>query len=162
MLSDVLTWVRNQKCLAFVTFNRSTPDAEARIVTAIKHAKVRHLVRLISRDLPGLRRIRQLDSKIHLGLQIDGRPPAILKAKALGVEVVLPHWKTASPSFIRRAHRASLLVIPWTVDSTREMQRAILEGADGIITNHPAKLTQTVMRLQMTAAHRSEQAATAK
>lgn len=148
--------------MAFVTIDSSTPNAEARIVTAIKRAKVRHLVRLISRDLPGLRRIRQLDTKIHLGLQINGRPPAILKAKALGAEVVLPHWKTASPSFIRRAHRASLLVIPWTVDSTRDMERVIREGADGIITNYPAKLTQTVMRLQITAAHHWEQAATAQ
>ena len=44
-----------------------------------------------------------------------------------------------------------MLVIPWTVDSPRQMRRTILEGVDGIITNYPAKLTETVARLQKTA-----------
>jgi len=134
--------------MAFITLNSSTPDAEAMVVREINRAKVRHLVRVISPDLAGLRRIRQLDAKIHLGLHIGGRLPAILEAKALGAEVLLPRWNAASPSFIRRAHLASMLVIPWTVDSPRQMWRTILKGADGIITNYPAKLTQTVTRLQ--------------
>ena len=60
----------------------------------------------------------------------------------------MPHSKMMSPSLIRYAHRASLLVIPWTVDSQSPMRRAILWGVDGIITNHPATLAETIARLQ--------------
>jgi glycerophosphoryl diester phosphodiesterase len=150
LLSEVLQWVREQKCLAYVTVNHPTPRAEVEIIKAIDRARVRHLTRVIACDLAGLRRIRQLDAKVHLGLRFVGRPPAIHHVKALEAEVLLPHWTAGSPSFIRRAHRASLLVIPWTVNSPRQMRRTILEGVDGIITNYPAKLAEAVVRLQKT------------
>jgi glycerophosphoryl diester phosphodiesterase len=152
LLSEILQWLRGQKCMAIIAINDPTPDAGCKVLTAIARAKVRHLTRVIASSLPELQRLRQLDAKAHLGLRFSGRPPAIDQAKALGAEVLLPHWKATSPSFIRRAHRASMLVIPWTVDSPRQMHRTILEGVDGIITNHPDRLTKTVARLQKTVA----------
>jgi glycerophosphoryl diester phosphodiesterase len=150
LLSEVLQWVGDQKCPAYVAIRNPTTGAEVVVLKAINQAKVRHLIRVIANSLPELARIRQLGAKVHLGLRFAGRPPAISRAKALGVEVLLPHWKAASPSFIRRAHRASMLVIPWTVDSPRQMRRTLLEDVDGIITNYPAKLTAIVARLQKT------------
>ncbi len=152
LLAEVLGWVRDQKCIALVAINNSAPGAEAKILTEIGRAKVRHLTRVIASTLPGLRSIRQLDAKVHLGLRFVGRPPAIQRVKALGAEVLLPHCTAASPSFIRRAHQASMLVIPWTVNSPRQMRSTILEGVDGIITNYPAKLTEAVARLRKTRA----------
>jgi glycerophosphoryl diester phosphodiesterase len=137
--------------MALVAINNPAPGAEAKVLKEISRAKVRQFIRLIAFDLPGLRRIRLLDTQIPVGLHFAGRPPAIRQATALGAEVLLPHWKATSPSLIRRAHLASMLVIPWTVDSPCQMRRTILEGADGIITNYPAKLTQTLARLQKTA-----------
>ena len=148
LLFEVLHWIRDRKCMALVAINHPSLDTEVKVLKEIDRAKVRHLTRVIAYNLAGLRRLRQLDPKINLGLRIAGRPPAIRQLKAMGAEVVLPHWKKASPSFIQRAHRAALLVIPWTVDSPRQMRRTIMEGADGIITNYPAKLTATVSRLQ--------------
>jgi glycerophosphoryl diester phosphodiesterase len=150
LLFEVLHWVREQKCMALIALNRPTPEAEARVLKEIARAKVHHLTRVIAANLPSLTRLRRLDPKVNVGLQISSRPPAIRKAKALGAEVLLPHWKKASPSLIQRAHRASMLVIPWTVDTLRQMRRIILQGADGIITNYPAKLSEAVSRLQRT------------
>ncbi|HMD87135.1 MAG TPA: glycerophosphodiester phosphodiesterase [Terriglobia bacterium] len=148
LLSEILQWVRDQKCMAFVAIKHPPPGIEAKVLMEVDRAKVRHLTRVIAFNLRELRRLRQLDAKVHLGLRFAGRPPAIRHAKALGAEVLLPHWSAASPSFIRRAHRASMLVIPWTVDSPRQMRRTILGGVDGIITNFPAKLAEAVARLQ--------------
>jgi glycerophosphoryl diester phosphodiesterase len=150
LLSEVLEWVGGQKCMAFVAIDTSSPGADAKVLREIDRAKVRHLIRVIGSSLADLRRLRQLDPKIYLGWRFAGRPPAIHQAKALGAEVLLPHWTVASPSFIRDAHCASMLVIPWTVDSPRQMRRTILDGVDGIITNDPSKLTATVARLQKT------------
>jgi glycerophosphoryl diester phosphodiesterase len=150
LLFEVLHWVRDRKCMALVAINHPSLDTEVKILKEIDRAKVRHLTRVIAYNLTALRRLRQLDPKINLGLHIAGRPPAFREMKAIGAEVLLPHWKKVSPSFIRQAHRASMLVIPWTVDSLRLMRRTILEGVDGIITNYPAKLTRIVARLQKT------------
>ena len=151
LLEEVLDWVRDQRCMALIVINVLPPGAEEEILKVIARAKVRHLVRVIVRNLAELRRIRQLDYGIALGLHFGSGLPPIPRAKALGAEVLLPHWSAISSSFIRRAHRASMLVIPWTVDSPRHMRRAVLEGVDGIITNCPAKLTETVARLQRSA-----------
>ena len=148
LLFEVLHWVREQKCMALIAINRPTPEAEAKVLKEIDRARVRHLTRVIAQDLPGLRRLRKRDPKVNLGLHISGRPPAMQEAKALGAEVLLPRWTAVTPSFIHRAHSASMLVIPWTVDSPRQMRRTLLQGVDGIITNYPARLTETVSRLQ--------------
>jgi glycerophosphoryl diester phosphodiesterase len=150
LLFEVLHWVREQKCMALIAISRPSPEAEAKVLKEIDRAQVHHLTRVIAQNLPGLRRLRQLDTKVNLGLHILSRPPAIHKAKALGAEVLLPRWTAVSPSFIHRAHQASMLVIPWTVDSPRQMRRTLLAGVDGIITNYPARLTETVARLQKT------------
>ena len=148
LLFEVLHWVREQKCMALIAINRPTPEAEAKVLKEIDRARVRHLTRVIAQDLPGLRRLRKLDPKVNLGLHVSIRPPAMQEAKALGAEVLLPRWTAVTPSFIHRAHSASMLVIPWTVDSPRQMRRTLLQGVDGIITNYPARLTETVSRLQ--------------
>ena len=148
LLFEVLHWVREQKCMALIAINRPTPEAEAKVLKEIDRARVRHLTRVIAQDLPGLRRLRKLDPKVNLGLHVSIRPPAMQEAKALGAEVLLPRWTAVTPSFIHRAHSASMLVIPWTVDSPRQMRRTLLQGVDGIITNYPARLTETVARLQ--------------
>src|ERR1019366_1712305 len=148
LLFEVLHWVREKKCMALIAINRPTPEAEAKVLKEIDRARVRHLTRVIAQDLPGLRRLRKLDPKVNLGLHISGRPPAMQEAKALGAEVLLPRCTAVTPSFIHRAHSASMLVIPWTVDSPRQMRRTLLQGVDGIITNYPARLTETVSRLR--------------
>jgi glycerophosphoryl diester phosphodiesterase len=148
LLFEVLHWVREQKCMALIAITRPTPEAEAKVLKEIDRARVRHLTRVIAQNLPGLRRLRKLDPKINLGLHVSSRPPALNKAKALGAEILLPRWTVVSSSFIHRAHQASMLVIPWTVDSPGQMRRTLLLGVDGIITNYPARLTETVARLQ--------------
>lgn len=150
LLFEVLHWVRDQKCMALVAINNPAPGTEVKVLEEIDRARVGHLTRVIAYSLPGLRLMRRLDAKVHLGLRFGTRAPAIPQAKALGAEVLLPHWRAVSPSFICRAHRASMLVIPWTVDSLSQMRRTILKGVDGIITNYPAKLTEAVARLRKT------------
>ena len=148
LLTHVLQWVRDQKCMAVVAINHPTPGAEVKILKAIAEARVRHVTRVMANDLTGLQRIRKLDAKVHVGLRFTCHPPALRDVKALGAEVLWPHWTSASPTFIACAHQAEMVVIPWTVDNPRQMRRTILDGADGVITNYPAKLTQIVSGIQ--------------
>lgn len=154
VLSEIFRWVRNQNCTAFVIIGNATPEAEVMLARKIGRAKAHHLVRVIAPDLAGLRRIRQLDAKIRLGLQLDGRKPSMREAKALGAEVLLLPGKGIAPAFIRRAHRASMLVVPCALDSPLQMRRAILAGVDGIITHEPAKLARSIAGLPKKAPQR--------
>jgi glycerophosphoryl diester phosphodiesterase len=148
LLSEMLPWVRARQCLAFIEIKDPTPGVEAKILKEIDRAGVWRLVRVVSFDVRTLERVRHLNSQVHLGLDISRRLSAIPEAEALRAGALLPHWAIASRRFIRHAHRESIQVIPWTINSPRRMRRKILDGVDGILTNHPARLTEVVARLQ--------------
>lgn len=142
LLAEALAWVGERRCRAFVEIKDRTPGAEVRVLEEIARAEVWPLVAVLSFDLPTLRRVRQLDAQAPLGFDVSRRLLAIRRAKALAAVAVLPHYTIASRRFIRRAHLASLRVIPWTIDQPRWMRRRIADGVDGIITNFPARLVE--------------------
>jgi glycerophosphoryl diester phosphodiesterase len=71
-------------------------------------------------------------------LHLHYKPPveALQMAERLPV---LRFW-LLSRGFIRKAHDAGLKVHAWTVDNPVDMQRAIVNGIDGIITDFPGPL----------------------
>jgi len=142
LLSEVLAWVRARKCLAFLEIKDATAGTEDRVLEEIEEARVQSLVTVISFDLASLRRVRQLDSRVALGLDTSRRLLAMRRAKSLGAVALLPHWAIASRRFIRQAHQNSLRVLAWTVDQPCWMRRRILDGVDGLMTNYPARLEE--------------------
>jgi len=84
LLYEVLCWVRDNQCMALVALKKPQPGTEVKVLKEIDRAKVHHLTRVVAHSLPGLRRLRQLDPKIHLGLYIAERPPVIREAQGLG------------------------------------------------------------------------------
>ncbi|WP_240720338.1 glycerophosphodiester phosphodiesterase family protein [Pseudarthrobacter sp. NamB4] len=66
----------------------------------------------------------------------DERPAAA----ALGYDVVSPTFRSVTPQMIAEAHELGLPVIPWTVNTTADMERLTDLGVDGIITDYPTRL----------------------
>lgn len=56
---------------------------------------------------------------------------------AYQVPEVAGRLRVASPRFIRHAHRAGLEVQVWTIDQEADMERLLVWGADGLISNRP-------------------------
>jgi glycerophosphoryl diester phosphodiesterase len=50
-----------------------------------------------------------------------------------------PRVRLDSPEFVAFAHRHGLAVQYWTIDDPGEMTRLLAAGADGIMTNYPAR-----------------------
>ena len=151
LLSEVLAWVRQHKMLALVEIKegRSTyPGIEAKVVDEIECAGAQGLATIISFDLATLRRVRELDSHLSLGLDVSRSLLAIRRVRSLAGNAILPHWAIASRGFIRRAHQHSLRVFTWTVDQPTQMDRMIADGVDGIITNHPTRLAEILSRVE--------------
>jgi glycerophosphoryl diester phosphodiesterase len=147
LLAEVLYWVKARHCLAFVEIKDYRPGAAAKILEEIERAGLWHLTRVVSFDLPSLQQVRELSQQARLGLDFSRRLLPVRQALAVGAQALLPHWAIASRGLIRRAHRAGLQVIPWTVNYKLHMRRKILDGVDGLITNYPAKLTEVLERI---------------
>jgi glycerophosphoryl diester phosphodiesterase len=144
-LAEAFAWVGERRCLALVELKQgltSPPGIERAVREAIYRADVAHLTTVISFDHASLRRLRRLDAAISLGASFKRPLLAVRRAKLLGAECVAPHWPYATRGFVRRAHRAGLRVMVWTVNQPRGMQRLVERSVDGIITDHPARLAE--------------------
>jgi glycerophosphoryl diester phosphodiesterase len=151
LLSEVLAWVRQHKILAFVEIKggrNAYPGIEAKVLDEVERAGAWGLATVISFDLATLRRVRELDSRISLGLDVSRSLLALRRVRSLAGKAVLPHWAVASRGFIRRAHKHSIRVFSWTVDQPARMERKIADGVDGIITNYPARLAEVLSRVE--------------
>ena len=148
LLTEVLQWAKARECLAFLEIKDYRPGVAARVVQEIERADLWRLARLVSFELSSLHEARQSSEQARLGLDFSGRLRPIPRALALGAVALLPYWMIASRGLIRRAHRAGLQIIPWTVNYPLHMRRMILDGVDGLITNYPARLTGVVDRFE--------------
>lgn len=52
-------------------------------------------------------------------------------------EVYSPYYKLLSKKDIDYCHAQGMLVVPWTVNSLKEMKKMVKKGVDGIITDYP-------------------------
>ena len=75
------------------------------------------------------------------GIDIDDYDGSLPKAAAAqGYDVVSPTFRSVTPAMIAEAHSLGLPVIPWTVNTTADMERLMDLGVDGIITDYPTRL----------------------
>ncbi len=144
-LAEVLAWVRERNCLAYVEIKQSRipyRGIEAKVLKEVDAAGARRLSTVISFNLSTLRRLRRLDAEIPLGIDFTRPLLALISARSLRATTVAPHWAFASRRFLARAHRAGIRVLVWDLDQTRWMRRKIADGVDGIMTRYPAKLRE--------------------
>lgn len=59
-------------------------------------------------------------------------------AKSIGADALHPHeYFVLKKDYVEEAHKAGIMVNPWTVDNAKSIERLISFGVDGIITNRP-------------------------
>ena len=75
------------------------------------------------------------------GLDIDDFNGDYIKAaKSIQADVVSPYWVEVTPELVAEAHKLGIKVVPWTVNSRRDMEKLITMGVDGIISDKPEVL----------------------
>ncbi|MCO4261526.1 glycerophosphodiester phosphodiesterase [Pseudarthrobacter sp. MDT3-26] len=75
------------------------------------------------------------------GIDIDDYNGSLPKAAAAqGYDVVSPTFRSVTSAMIAEAHELGLPVIPWTVNTTADMERLMDLGVDGIITDYPTRM----------------------
>ena len=56
-------------------------------------------------------------------------------------DIYSPHYKLVTDSLVAESHRRGMKLIPWTVNTSGEMEELKQMGVDGIITDYPNLLT---------------------
>jgi glycerophosphoryl diester phosphodiesterase len=62
------------------------------------------------------------------------------RARGLRAEALNPELAQVTPELVRAAHAEGLALYVFTVDAEPQMRRMLELGADGLFTNHPARL----------------------
>lgn len=91
-------------------------------------------------------RVRDLDATIEVGRLLWGvdLSSALVRARALGLNAVHPHFSTLSQGAMDQARELGLDVNVWTVNDPDQIARVAALGVASIITDNP-ELVRTVL-----------------
>lgn len=70
------------------------------------------------------------------------------QAKALQIPEKYGNLHLITPYFVRAAHRHKIAVHVWTVNKTADMERLLVMGVDGLISDYPKRLMQLLKRTE--------------
>ena len=125
---------------------RPYPGVERLIVEAVAGRDLFERATISSFDAPSVERLRRREPQLALGVIDDAGPDeAIDRAAALGGVAVHLEAGLITEARLRRAHRAGLRMLAWTVDDAMEMVRLVDLGVDTILSNYPARLRDVVL-----------------
>jgi len=65
------------------------------------------------------------------------REDILEKTKSLKANIISPYFLYVTPAFVKQAHDSQIEVIPWTVNTEKEVNRLLGCGVDGIISDYP-------------------------
>jgi glycerophosphoryl diester phosphodiesterase len=112
-------------------------DTEEKVIELIRRKKLIDDVILISFDENVLKKIRELDDKVTLGLIYVRHKNPIQSALVLKAEYLLPLYRFTHSANVKKAHEAGLKVIVWTINTKEEAIEYKKKGVDGIATDRP-------------------------
>jgi glycerophosphoryl diester phosphodiesterase len=79
-----------------------------------------------------------VEPELQLGVLTRRPGQKVLRfARSINAVSLHPRYQALTESFLRQAKQAGLLVIPYTVNSPREIERLHRLGADGVFTDYP-------------------------
>jgi glycerophosphoryl diester phosphodiesterase len=116
-------------------------DTEATVCQLIRTHDAVATALVSSFDWATLARVREIDSRIRLGLLAKDHPQRLLDAaSAMQAYSINPNVEIVSAGLCATAHARGLKLYAWTCDDPRRMRRLIADGVDGIMTNYPDRL----------------------
>jgi glycerophosphoryl diester phosphodiesterase len=111
--------------------NRRGEDLAARAVAVLRETGTADEAAVSSLDVGLLRAVRQIAPEIKLGLILA---TGIGDIRRVDVDFLALSRRLATPAVIRQLHATGREVHVWTVDDEASIGRAMLDGADNVIT----------------------------
>jgi glycerophosphoryl diester phosphodiesterase len=142
LLGDILARYQNT---AFLDIELKVPGLE-QITVDLLRALVLARGCVVSSFLPEvLRTFHGLDATLPLGLICETKAECGVWPK-LPIDYVIPHYKLARQELISKIKDAGKKILVWTVNVPADMKRLSRWGVDGIISDDPKRLAQTLGR----------------
>lgn len=118
-----------------------------RALKEVKEAGMLHQVNFISFNPSALRKIKEKEPKAWITLVYAKEWKTLLDVTG-GEEypILALRNKTLAKGDIAKIHEQGFQIYVWTVDNPAEMEKFIAWRVDGIITNHPDRLINTLKK----------------
>jgi len=124
--------------------NTHHPEPEAFVdllVEVIKEAGVADRVVIQSFDMRTLQVLHRKYPQFKTSLLMNANDKRTLaeQLKDLGFTpfVYSPHHTVVTPELVKDCHKRGMKVVPWTLNTKADIERATAAGVDGIITDYP-------------------------
>lgn len=114
------------------------------IMAEVKKRKLEKRVIIQSFDIRTLQYLHQKYPKIRTALGIDEKEDFENNIKDLGFmpTIYSPYSVLVGKGLVDKCHAAGVKIIPWTVNSVKEIKYFIDLGVDGILTDYPNLMEQ--------------------
>ena len=122
-----------------------SPEEYVEIIMAIvKQKKLEKRVIIQSFDMRTLQYLHKKYPKMRTSLGIDEKEDFENNIKELGFTPTIysPYSVLVGKSLVDKCHAAGVKIIPWTVNSVKDIQYLMNLGVDGIITDYPNLMGQ--------------------
>lgn len=118
------------------------------IMKIVKAKKLEKRVIIQSFDVRTLQYLHQKYPKIRTSLLIDEKEDFENNIKKLGFlpTIYSPYSVLVGKTLVDKCHALGIKIIPWTINSTKEISYLMNLGVDGIITDYP-NLMGAIVRL---------------
>jgi glycerophosphoryl diester phosphodiesterase len=118
------------------------PDASVfveQIMKVVNEKKISKRVIIQSLDIRSLQYLHDKYPKIKTSLMIDEKEEFESNLQTLGFTptVYSPYYVLVGKGLVERCHAMGVKIIPWTVNTPKEMKYLIALGVDGLITDFP-------------------------
>lgn len=92
--------------------------------------------------------VKKIDPSIKLSFLIeDPKINMIEIGKKLNVDIISPDYTFLNKDIVNQLHDNNILVLPWTVDTTTDLQKMININVDGVITDYPKEMIDYIHKL---------------
>ncbi len=145
-LKEVLNLVKNHRKGLFVEIKE--PKTVRKVVSVVLEENYGEFTMFISFYGEALSEVKSVDRSLYCGLIYSKPSSAIVEAKRLGLEAVLPRWPLATPKAVSFAHRLKLKVISWVINDEKALKRSLEAKVDAVATDRVSWLVQKRKELQ--------------
>jgi glycerophosphoryl diester phosphodiesterase len=109
------------------------------IMKVVEEKKISKRVIIQSLDIRSLQYLHEKYPKIKTSLMIDEKEEFESNIETLGFTPTIysPYYVLVGKGLVERCHARGVKIIPWTVNTSKEMKYLIGLGVDGLITDFP-------------------------
>lgn len=130
-------------------FNPAPKDFVQLVLPLLYEHEVANRCIIQSFDVRILQAVQEADQDIKVSLLIDSEEDYKSKLSDLGFypKVISPDFNLVNEEMLGFAGTKFMKVVPWTVNEKADMERLILMGVNGIITDYPDRLLELLQKL---------------